>query len=87
MAYDIIAPGAYFMSAETWVSSSNPKSYMDPYFHQETPRAITQEEIEILLANNKVNYIVYDPNTLEIIDFYSVLNPLIAYTWSNIKTI
>ena len=87
VAYDIIAPGAYFMSAETWVSSSNPNSYSDPYFHMETPRAITQEEIEILIANNKVNYIVYDPDTLEIIDFYSELNPIIAYTWSNIKTI
>lgn len=87
VAYDIMAPGAYLMCAETWTSSSNPNLYIDPYFHKETPRAITQEEIEILLTNDKVNYIVYDPDTLEIIDFYSELNPIIAYTWSNIKTI
>lgn len=82
VAYDIIAPGTVFMSAETWTSSSNPNSYDDPYFKDETPRGITQEEIDILKARGKVNYIVYDPTTLQVIDFYSVLNPLVASGWS-----
>lgn len=82
VTYDIIAPGTVFMSAETWVSSSNPNSYDDPYFGDGTPRAITQEEIDMLIARGKVNYIVYDPTTLRVIDFYSVLNPLVAYQWS-----
>lgn len=84
VAYDIIAPGTVFTSAETWVSSSNPNSYDDPYFGDNTPRAITQEEIEMLIARDKVNYIVYDPTTLRVIDFYSVLNPLVAYKWSEV---
>ena len=46
------------------------------------PRGITQEEIDILKARGKVNYIVYDPTTLQVIDFYSVLNPLVASGWS-----
>ncbi len=82
VAYDIIAPGTVFMSAETWVSSSNPNSYTDPYFKDDTPRGIAQEEIDILRARGKVNYIVYDPNTLQVIDFYSVLNPLVVSGWS-----
>lgn len=47
-------------------------------------RGHQQLEIEILEADNKVNYIVYSPTTLEVIDFYSVLNPLIAYGLSTI---
>ena len=85
VAYDIIAPGTVFMSAETWVSSSNPNSYTDPYFKDDTPRGITQEEIDILRARGKANYIVYDPNTLRVIDFYSVLNPLVVSGWSVVK--
>lgn len=85
MAYDIIAPGTVFTSAETWVSSSNPNSYNDPYFGDNTPRAITQEEIEMLIARGKANYIVYDQTTLRVIDFYSELNPLVAYQWSVIS--
>lgn len=34
-------------------------------------RGHQQREIEILEADNKVNYIVYSPTTLEVIDFYS----------------
>ena len=85
VAYDIIAPGTVFTSAETWVSSSNPNSYNDPYFGDNTPRAITQEEIEMLIARGKANYIVYDQTTLRVIDFYSELNPLVAYQWSVIS--
>lgn len=80
-----IAEGTLFSCAETWSSATgNPNSNADPYFGIDTPRRITQEEIEILEADNKVNYIVYNPTTLEVIDFYSVLNPLIAYGWSTI---
>lgn len=85
VAYDIIAPGTVFMSAETWVSSSNPNFYDDPYFSEKTPRAITEEEINMLIARSEVNYIFYDPTTLRVIDFYSELNPLVAYGWSVIS--
>lgn len=46
-----------------------------------------EEEIDIINSNGKINYIVYDPDTLEIIDFYSVLNPLIVSQWSIIDSI
>lgn len=82
VAYDIIAPGTVFMSANTWVSSSNENSYKDPYFDESTPRAITAEEINTLIADGQPIYIVYNPTTLKVIDFYSVLNPLVAYEWS-----
>lgn len=81
-----IAEGTVFMSAETWSSATgNPNSYDDPYFGEHTARAITQEEIDILKANNEDYYIVYNPNTLKVIDFNCPLNPLIYYGWSNVS--
>ncbi len=80
-----IVAGTYFSSSETWSSATgNPNVYTDPYFGRKTPRSITQSEIDTLENAGEDFYIVYNPNTLEIIDFNCPLNPLIAYKWSEV---
>lgn len=80
-----IAEGTYFSCSETWSSATgNPNVYTDPYFELKTPRSITQSEINALENAGEDFYIVYNPNTLEVIDFNCPLNPLIYYQWSEV---
>lgn len=80
-----IAEGTYFSCSETWSSATgNPNVYTDPYFGLKTPRSITQSEINALENAGEDFYIVYNPNTLEVIDFNCPLNPLIYYQWSEV---
>lgn len=83
-----IAAGTLFSCAETWSSATgNPNNYTDPIFGLQTPRRITQEEIDYIDGMKKANYIVYNPTTLEVIDFYSVLNPILSKMGSSVEMI
>ncbi len=83
----IVAPGTYFGCYNRWYGdSSKPNSNADPAFGLDTPRALTEDEILTLVENNYAIFVVYNPSNGSIIDFYSVLNPLIASEWSIIKT-
>ena len=79
-----IAAGTLFSSAETWTSSDNENVYTDPVFGWDTPRRITQSEIDYL-KNNKYNYYIIYTTDLKVIDFYSELNPLVKSGWSQIS--
>lgn len=79
-----IAAGTLFSCAETWTSSSNENVYTDPIFGGETPRRITQAEINYLMQNKYHYYIVYTAD-YKVVDFYSELNPLIMYGWSQVS--
>lgn len=80
-----IAAGTLFSCAETWSSATgNPNDYTDPVFGNDTPRRITQEEIQYLKNNGGHYYIIYTSDH-KVVDFYSELNPLIMYGWSNIS--
>lgn len=79
-----IAAGTLFSASETWTSSSNENVYTDPVFGKETPRRITQAEIDYLEYKNMNYYIVYTAN-LQVVDFYSDLNPLVKSGWSQVS--
>lgn len=79
-----IAAGTLFSCAETWTSSSNENVYTDPVFGRDTPRRITQAEIEYLKAYKYNYYIIYTAD-LKVVDFYSELNPLVKSGWSQIS--
>lgn len=87
VAYDVIEPGVYFMSSESGAPEGTSHGNKDPYFGEDTPRVLTQDEIDTIRFNGKKIYIVYDPITLEVIDFYSVLNPIFEFGWSAIDTV
>ena len=80
----VVAPNTLFMSAEVWNSDSTGyvQNYTDPYFNESTPRRLTLTEINTLVADEQLVYVVYNPSTNTIIDFLCVLNPLIAYGWN-----
>ena len=78
-----IAPGSTYMSTEVanlgdeYYSNTN-----DPYFGVATPRTLTATETNTLITNNVTRYVVCNATTGAVIDFYSVLNPVIAAGYS-----
>ena len=52
------------------------------YLGMSTPRKITSSDLSDLKSDKDYCYIIYNPNTNTIIDFYSYLNPIIYYGWS-----
>lgn len=90
VAYSKIPAGTVFSTKEYWApSSAGESNILDPVFGKSTPRKLSDGEYEILYNPDEFaeyniytpNYIVYDPVTLEIIDFYSDLNLLIKTGW------
>lgn len=80
-----IAEGTVFSCADVWSDVvGNPDDRTDPVFGLDTPRKITQDEIQYLKNNGYHYYIIYTKD-YKVVDFYSELNPLIKYGWSNIS--
>lgn len=79
-----VAPNTLFMSADVYNSPSTGynRDYTDPYFGLDTPRRLTSSELD---SEGVVAYVVFDPNSETVIDFYSVFNPLIMSGWSDPK--
>ncbi len=79
-----VAPNTLFMSADIYNSPSTGylRDYTDPFLGLDTPRRLTEEELTL---ENSVAYVILEPDTLEVIDFYSVFNPLIIYGWNDPK--
>ena len=89
VAYEV-APETLFAYSKMTHSngSSSGDGNVDPVFNKSTPRRLTWEEIGIIRARDKENEnfvgvvrisVIYDPKTGTIVDFYSLLNPIIFY--------
>lgn len=77
----VVAPDTVFSSFESWqIPNQNyyNQDWNDCYFGERSPRGLTLEEINTLLEDEQLIYVVYDPNSRKIVDFLSILNPLIA---------
>lgn len=77
----VIAPDTQFMSYEAWAIPNQDyysRNFNDFYFGEHSPRNLTLGEINTLLEDEQLIYVVYDPSSRKIVDFLSVLNPLIA---------
>lgn len=77
----VIAPDTQFMSYEAWAIPNQDyysRNFNDLYFGDKSPRNLTLGEINTLLEDEELIYVVYDPSSRKIVDFLSILNPLIA---------
>ena len=77
----VIAPDTQFMSYEAWAIPNQDyysRDFYDLYFGEKSPRNLTLGEINTLLEDEELIYVVYDPSSRKIVDFLSILNPLIA---------
>ncbi len=88
--YDVmmypVAPGTHFFCDDTTRTASGTYGNgLDPFWGRTSNRPITAEEVLDLKEQKKINCIIFDAingEVGEIVDFYSVLNPIIAYGWS-----